>query len=222
MFKISRNLIVLAANSITDLFGDSSTVFEIKENLIKGNNVETVFEGNSDYQGHLILSNHISCLDWAAIRKHIPCNVITYFNDTSKTVEENLREYGIIPFNYLESNSGEIVKKLILEYTSQGNNILLFPEGKISLKQDISESYKGGIKHAYLNNIPILTVKINFVDKEGNIKTSEHNDTVDLIVYMLNLPVETPIIKVSTLNTFHTVDYPTFDDFYKAICDSYN
>lgn len=199
----------------------SEFITKFQDQITNGVNIETKFEGESDIKGHLLVSNHISTLDWAAIKKHVPCSVITYLGDSSMSADENNRIYGTIPYNFLNEDSGSIVKEMTKKLTENGENVLLFPEGQILYADKLGKYHKGGFHHAYDNNIPVATFRIDFVDKDGNILTKEHNSWIDIIVYAGCIPIKKSIIKVKSLTRIKPCDYESFDEFIDAVNNSY-
>lgn len=194
---------------------------KFQEEITNGKNIETFFEGESDIKGHLLISNHISTLDWAAIKKYVPCSTVTYLGDSSISLEENYETYGTIPYNFLDKDSGKNVKVMIEKLTSENKNVLLFPEGEIIFADKLGKYHKGGFYHAYEKNIPVATFRIDFIDKDGKIITKEHNSWVDVIIYCGLLPIEKSFIKVISLDRFKPSDYSDFDSFMMAIEKSY-
>lgn len=204
-------------------FKNTNVIDRITKTLTEGTNLKTVYECDNvcDLKGHLIISNHISPMDWADIKRHIPCGVVTYLGDSSLSIDENYSQRGVIPYNFMDVDSGNKVKNKILDVTSKGHNVLLFPEGKINYCDNARHFHKGGIKHAYINNIPILAVRIDFIDPDGNVVTKEHNDWIDILVFIGNIPVEPSIIKIKTLSKFKPSDYDSFDSFFNDILSFY-
>lgn len=205
---IQKNKNGIFVNKFTDMISNGSVV-------------DSVFEGESNIEGHLLVSNHISTLDWAVIKRYVPCNVITYLGDSSLSLDGNIEKYGVIPYNFLNESSGKDVKNKIEELTSRGINVLLFPEGKIDFADKLGTYSKGGFRHAYAKNIPVATFRIDFIDNQGNIVTKEHDSWVDTVVYAGCLPIEKQFIKVVSLARFKPSDYSDFDTFMLAIENSY-
>lgn len=209
---------------LTYNYSESKGINEVKNKLSSIDNVDIEIEDNlyvNNLKSHLIISNHISCLDYCVIKSLIPCKVITFLNDSSKTYEENIEDLGIISYDYMDPNSGKIVKEKIVELTCNEDNILLFPEGRISLEMPPSKFYQGGIKTAYENKINILTVKLCFLNEEGNDETIEHNSYIDLMLYIGNFPIKKPKIKLTTLSIFNPNKYSCFEEFFESIYNSY-
>lgn len=205
--------------TLSKKFPESEAVKAVRSRLLNNDKLEVTIENNiqlADIKSHLIISNHISCLDYSAIRKLINCKVVTYFSDSSKTYDENVED-GIITYKI---GSGEIVKRKIIEEIVN-HNILLFPEGKINLTNKPLKFYRGGIETAYLNGISILTIKLQFIDDDGNDITNEHNSNIDIIFFLGDFPIKNPHIRIRTLEIVNPKDYTTFNDFYDKVYSCY-
>lgn len=217
--------VITICDYMSEEFKDSKVLHKVIENFKTGGNLKVELQSDidlKDLNGHLLISNHISQLDFAAVSKYIDCKVVTYLIDRSKTSDENFTDHGVISFNFLDPESGKFVREELTRRLKEGYNILLFPEGRILLKDNIGRpQFTGGIKVAYNNNIPILTIKLSYIDSNGIDITSEHNSYIDMIVYLGSLPVEPPIIKIEILKRILPSDYSTFDLFFDQICESY-
>ena len=127
---------------------NSKSIESIYLNLLNSDRVDVTIEdkiGISDKKGYLIISNHISVLDFLVVKTLIPCKVVTSATIICNTIEENIEKYDSIPFNYVNPESGKIVREKIIELTSNNENVLLFPEGLVHNLSKPEKFYKGGI-----------------------------------------------------------------------------
>lgn len=205
-------------------FKDSKYLEKIYSDTLKGDKVDVIFDNSfdmNDITGFLIISNHISVFDPSSVKKLVNCKVVCGASLPCDTYEESIDKYDSIPFNYLKPGSSSFIKAKIIELTSKGDNVLLFPEGNISNDGKVLNFFQGGFKTAYENNIPILTIKLNFIDKDGNIEHKSSNVYIDSVINILDIPVEKIRILLKTMKIVKPSDYPTFDSFYETIYDSY-
>lgn len=224
MEKLISSTFILLGKFLTSSYPNSKTINEVKNKLLTTDNVDIEIEDSiivNDLKSHLIISNHISCLDYCVINSLIKCKVITFLCDNSKNYDENIEKLGIISYDYMDKNSGKIVKEKIVELTSNSENILLFPEGRISLEMPPSKFYSGGIKTCFDNNIDVLTLKLSFINDEGIDETDKHNSYLDLMLHIGNFPIKKPKIKIKTLKIIRVNEYLNFDDFFNEIYNSY-
>lgn len=213
--KIKTSFSILISNLANDQLKETKTLQNVNKRLLTADDINVIIDdqiGCSDLKGHLIISNHISVMDFGVVKKLIKCKVISALKGCQN---DELIEYD------LSYNSGRSVREKIVENIKQENNVLLFPQGKITIRKDTS-FFQGGLKTAYENKIPVLCVNLSYVDELGNDISSDHNLFVDLIVYTVGIPIEKPNIKLKTLLIVNPNDYSNFEDFFNFICDIYS
>lgn len=213
--KIKTSFSILISNLANDQLKETKILQNVNKRLLTADDINVIIDdqiGCSDLKGHLIISNHISVMDFGVVKKLIKCKVISALKGCQN---DELIEYD------LSYNSGRSVREKIVKNIKQENNVLLFPQGKITIRKDIS-FFQGGLKTAYENKIPVLCVNLSYVDELQNDISSDHNLFVDLIVYTVGIPIEKPNIKLKTLLIVNPNDYSNFEDFFNFICDIYS
>lgn len=224
LYKKGAGIFSVCLDYFSKEIRNSKSIESIYSNVLNSDRIDITIDDKidiSDKKGYLIISNHISVLDFPVIKSLIPCKVITSATIVCDTIEENIEKYDSIPFNFMNPDSGKVVRKKIVELTSKNENVLLFPEGLIHCLSKPEKFYRGGIETAYLNNISVIVIKLNFLDNEGNLDTINHNIYSDIPVFLLGLPIEKIKMKVETLCIVEPNNFDSFDFFYDFIYESF-
>lgn len=213
--KVKNYFSIFMSNFINDNLKHTKILQNINKRILTAEDIDVIIDdqiGCSDLNGHLIISNHISIMDLGVVKKLIKCKAVSVLKECQK---DSIIEYD------LSSNSGKRVKEKIVENIKEGFNVLLFPQGEITVRKDNISFFQGGLKTAYENKIPILCVKLSYVDELGNDISSEHNILADFVVYIVGIPIEKPSIKLKTLLVVNPSDYPKYEDFFNFIYSIY-
>jgi 1-acyl-sn-glycerol-3-phosphate acyltransferase len=141
----------------------------------------------------IIMSNHINGYDSAPIvytlthytknkkKIYIIAKHNVFGDETDKNIVSNsfalikdqmFNLLNLIPYERNNKNSGEIVKKMMLEKIDEGDTILLFPEGTTSKSGIPTEFKPGSFRLCAENDIWILPITLNF-DKKIGIDTKD-------------------------------------------------
>lgn len=197
------------------------TLYMHKNNTINYN-LDAIQKSRKDDKGFLIVSNHVCIVsDYTIIRGLFDCytimvkglfSKITFF---SKKYENNITEKCKIieymrPTDNDSTTNGKEVKNAVLEKINSGENVLLFPEGKMSGK-DFLHPFKKGIFHlAYDNKVPILPLVLNY-------KSEFYSDT-ECELFRINYHMkDTSGIDVKVFGFVYPEDFNTFEEFYNYV-----
>jgi len=163
--------------------------------------------------GYIIISNHSSSLDYGII-KNI-CNCYCIIGNLFSSLPDLYDKYQYILYTINENGSS--VKKQILKLIRSGNNILSFPEGRISNNKNTLFKFKKGLFYlAYDNKIPILPIfqkHHNFNDVTYFMK--------QIIDYFLDIPINNLEVDVTISKTINPSDFASFEEFYDYTVNLY-
>lgn len=128
--------------------------------------------------GVIFVCNHINFSDFALLGKRLNFKLI-YLSDTLNSLVpgmtstiENLID--LIPYRKDRSSKGldgNEIKQEILRLTSEGQNVLVFPEGEFSLNSKSGlKPFKNGLFYlSHEHSIPIIPIVISYsTDRCGN------------------------------------------------------
>ena len=177
-------------------------------------------------KGFIIISNH-TCIvsDIILILSKINCHTVSikelfnpllYFSElTNEVLVEKcqLIEYKRKSENL--SSNGEEVKNIILKKINNGEIVQIYPEGKMSNKNNLNPFKKGFLDLSFKNNIPILPIIIDYKD-DFYVNTESETDR---LVHHLE---DTSGIDIHTLNFIYPEDSNTFDLFYNKVYNNMN
>ena len=146
---------------------------EIISNEIKMNAVKILCPFNkiiplnipSEIQkGVIIISNHTIYIDSIIINTYIDSYILCNEENFNFLKILNIFLFNSLNFIKYDGKNGNEVKEKIIEITSLGKNILVFPEGNVSrnTREGIKEFKKGLFYLAYENNIPILPITLDY------------------------------------------------------------
>jgi 1-acyl-sn-glycerol-3-phosphate acyltransferase len=167
--------------------------------------------------GNIIICNHPSCLDTGIINKISNSYCVTLNNFEYHISDDELFDkYKLISYDRSKKN-GDLVKHKILELTKAGHNVIVFPEGHMSISKYKLHSFKKGLFHlAYDNNIPVVPIY-----------TLHHNFNNDLyhcfqtfkIIY--DLPIEDLNVDTTVDDLIIPSNYQSFDHFFETVVKLY-
>jgi len=177
-------------------------------------NTKITVRGNKEVFGKnqlLIMTNHYSGLDSCIISSLFQNHTYPLYN----VIEANLggASYGnvllqciyslkssfvssfyLIPYKRDDKADGALVKNKIVQTLENGNNLLIFPEGKTS-KNGVPHEFKNGIFHLAVDNalqiLPITLKYKNVIDVTGTgiLKFKEWLDNdVDIYIHDIVQP----------------------------------
>ena len=185
----------------------------------------------------IIMSNHLNGYDIApivyaltyytknkkkiyVIAKHnafgdeIDNNIVS--NSLSLIKDQMFTLLNLIPYERNNKNSGEKVKKIMLEKIDDGDTVLLFPEGKPTRSGIPTDFKPGSFRLCADNDISILPITLEFnkkigidttdpikLDKWFNLKTTIHihepiyNKNWEILMEKVFIKIREPLIKVN-------------------------
>ena len=194
--------------------------FMYPENEIKYLNLNELTKLRNKNKGFLILSNHNTMLsDYILIRSIVDGYTIAaaeefseYAEHISKYHDTVSKKAKLIGYKRAKSDdqttNGNEVKQQILEKINNGNNIILFPEGKMT-HGNVLQPFKKGIFHlAYDNKIPILPLILNY---KNEVYFTCHKE-IQRINFHMN---DDCGIDVNVFKFVYPEDYKTFNEFYE-------
>ncbi len=196
-------------------------------NEIKYSNLDEINNLKNKNRGYLILSNHNTILsDYVLIRSIIDAytiaayeNILEQCKNIGKNHETIMEKAKLIGYKRLnerntESN-GDDVKHIIIDKIETGNNIIIFPEGKLTHDTYLHPFKKGIIYLAYENKIPILPIIIHYKNEfyfNGCREPQRMNHHM----------IDNSGIDVNILNFIYPDDFNSFDDFYQSTYNKMN
>jgi len=182
----------------------------IYKNKIKYENT-ILLDKNKD-KGFIIISNHTDFNDYLLIKNKInKCNIVAYLpclyqknnkiiNKIQSIILDNLN---IILYSR-NTDSGVACKNKILDCIKKNEQVLVYPEGNFSKKNQNLEPFKKGLFYmAFENNIPMLLTTYVTDKHYGCNKSNFFNN-----FYNENK------IKVKFNQFLYPKDYDDFDSFY--------
>ena len=165
--------------------------------------------------GYIIISNHSSCLDYGII-KNI-CNCYCIIGNLLSSLPDLYDKYQYILYIKNHNDSGSSVKKQILKLISSGNNILVFPEGRITDNKNTLFKFKKGLFYlAYDNKIPIVPIFQTHHNFNNFIYFYKQ-----ILDYFLDIPINNLDVDVTINKTINPSDFYSFEEFYDYIFNMY-
>jgi 1-acyl-sn-glycerol-3-phosphate acyltransferase len=207
---------LLFSNKDEDSFVNNRFKYLISNENEISENVK--FHGNlNEYRGIILIANHPSHIDLSLLKRRFNDNYYCVTYCVSKNFcsdEEYIEKYNIIPYHYYEENGGDKVKEYIVKLTSEGKNVIVFPEGRCNYSKEILLDFKKGLFYTALeNNINILPCSINI--------NSENCESLKLrsFCYSFGLPVKKPNVDIYVNSLIETDKY---SDVNQLINDCFN
>lgn len=158
--------------------------------------------------GYIVLSNHISVDD--TIILNLIFKNIHYVSNYENTAKIFLNDYPNLIF-YNKSNdiikAGQNVKDMILELTNNNKNVLVFPEGKYSLENELQPFKKGLFYLSWDNKITFLPVLL--LVKKPSKFVYTHTIVSDKIMVRIYEPI-------------NPINFNSFDEYYQYIYNLMN
>ncbi len=201
--------------------------FMYPENEIKYYNLNEINNLRNKKRGYLILSNHNTMLsDYVLIRSVIDAYTVAaaeMFSEYSEYVSKyhdvvstkaKLIGYKRLNQNNKESNADE-VKQIIIEKINNNNNVIVFPEGKMTHGKVLQPFKKGIFYLAYQNQIPVLPIVLDY---KNEIYFDCHKEA-QRINYHMN---DDCGIDVNILNFVYPEDFNSFEEFYEFVYNKMN
>ncbi len=196
-------------------------------NEIKYNGLEEVSKLKNKNRGYLILSNHNTVLsDYVLIRSIIDTyaiaaqeNILEQSVNTGIDYENIITKVKLIGYKRLNSKNtetnGDDVKHIIIDKIETGNNIIVFPEGKMTHGLSLEPFKKGIFYLAYEYKIPILPLIIHYKNESYFCSCREpHRINQHMI--------DDCGIDVNILDFVYPEDFNSFDDFYNHTYNKMN
>ena len=196
-------------------------------NDIKYNNLEETNKLRNKNRGYLILSNHNTVLsDFILIRSIIDAytisayeNILEHSVNIGINYETIVTKVKLIGYKRLNSNNietnGDDVKHIIIDKIETGNNIIIFPEGKLTHDTYLYPFKKGIFYSAYENKIPILPI---IIDYKNEFYFNGCREPERINHHM----IDNCGIDVNILKFIYPEDFNSFDEFYQHTYNKMN
>ena len=197
----------------------------IVDNLIKRKylyNMENCHK-KIDGIGHIIICNHLHALDALMIRQEFDGWVISKADLANgnlfyKVISNRIRSsFKSIPYERGNPESGELVKRAIMDKINIGENVIIFPEGNClyNNQEGLKPLKKGIIYLSYENRVPMVMLTVWYDNPEFG-QGERHPFSLRRTLKM----------RVSGELYFEEVVYPvdfgTFEEYYDYISETMN
>tara|TARA_Y100000589_G_C27092597_1_gene604577 strand:- start:53 stop:769 length:717 start_codon:yes stop_codon:yes gene_type:complete len=191
-----------------------SCLLILNNKIIKINNMKNI-------KGCIVMMNHYNIIDvhvfynlsrynrFVIVKSDLLTSDETtgFFMNITNFFSKKLFYYGgFIPYKRNDKSSGEYIKKTILEITSKGYNVLIFPEGT-STRDGKSKTFKSGIfRLSSEYNIPIVPITLIYdknigLNKEDNIVIENFcNNNITSVIHPVHRNKDWKILKDSVFN----------------------
>lgn len=170
-------------------------------------------------KSRLIICNHVSYYDLFILMYLIP-NSFSIKKKKTSYLNYLYELSSIIIYDIGNKESGKSVKKQTKKLISLGENIILFPEGKMS-NSCINKFKTGAIIMCYENDIPIQLLSIKYTYKNATCNEDKCKLKLSLFEIFSKIFSNKEVYVYDDYELIYPHNYKSFDDFYIDIMKMY-